>query len=217
MNKVKIVLATENKNKIIGMKKHIPCDIFEVYTLSDFCNIDIPEEKGNTFKEIAINKALAVASQIRGNYWVLAEDSGLCVQELGGKPGIYSARFASDHDDTINQLALIEELHKINKNTARAYYKCVMALIPSQFCDVAYNNNAIISEGRMNGRIIDTLKGDNGFGYDSMFVPDLKNIKNDLTLAQIPLSIYDAFTHRTKAISSAMFMLYTKLFDSNLY
>ena len=217
MKKIKLLIATGNKNKLMEFKKIIPDSIFDIYTLNDFIDIDIPEEKGETFEEISINKALAVATQVRGQYWILAEDSGLCVPDLDGKPGIYSARFASDHDDDINQRALIKELHTIGKTTAKAYYKCSIALIPSQFGDTVYLNNAIVVDGKMEGKIIDTLKGDGGFGYDKMFVPDLRSTcndkinKHDFTLAQMPKEVYHNFTHRTRATICAISALYHDL------
>ena len=125
---------------------------------------DLPEveETGETFEANARLKALAASPHYEG--WVLADDSGLEVDALGGAPGVRSARFAGDNADMAANRRLLVEKIRYQKNRA-ARFRCVLAL--------AKNGEVLRTfSGTIRGSIIDTERGDGGFGYDPLFVPE---------------------------------------------
>ena len=123
------------------------------------------EETGSTYLENALIKAKTVREYLKNkglDYPVLADDSGLSCPSLNGEPGIYSARYASDHDIKLNRDKLIENL-KGKDNTA--YFNCTLVMYYS-------DDNYIYAEGKTYGKIIDEERGDTSFGYDSIFLSD---------------------------------------------
>ena len=159
----KIVLASNNKHKIKEVKEIL--SDYEIITLSDIGYYDEIEETGSTFLENALIKAKTVSEYLKEkniNYDVLADDSGTCCESLDGAPGIYSARYASDHDFKLNRDKLISDL-KGKDNTA--YFNCTMVL---------YHMDGTYEEavGKTYGKIIDEERGDTSFGYDSIFLSD---------------------------------------------
>ena len=159
----KIVLASNNKHKIKEVKEIL--SDYEIITLSDIGYYDEIEETGSTFLENALIKAKTVSEYLKGNnmnYDVLADDSGTCCESLDGAPGIYSARYASDHDFKLNRDKLINDL-KGKDNSA--YFNCTMVLY---HMDGTYE----VAVGKTYGKIIDEERGDTSFGYDSIFLSD---------------------------------------------
>src|SRR5262245_50379824 len=150
---------------------------------------DIPETE-NSFEGNAKLKAVAASKQLPG--LVIADDSGLEVDALGGAPGIYSARYAGANatdGDRINKL--LGELERVcaTEDPRRARFRCVVAL--------ARNGNLLGTfEGIVEGRITDELRGDSGFGYDPIFVPD----GFDQTFGELPSEMKNTISHRAKAI-----------------
>ena len=192
-----IVVASSNKDKIQEIKEIL--NDFEVIVFSDIIQKFDIEENGKTFKENAIIKAKAVYERLNKDYIVLSDDSGICVDVLDGKPGIYSARFAGDNaDDKKNLQKLILELENKNITTSNANYTCAVAMI----------NEGKVStvHGWMHGKITTTPKGNNGFGYDPIFIPN----GFDKTIAQLASHIKHQISHRFKAFDLIKFLLQLK-------
>lgn len=182
-----IVLASNNPGKLREFAQMLaPLDI-EVLPQAQF---DIPEaeEPHITFVENALAKARH-ASRLTG-LSALADDSGICVKALGGAPGVYSARYAGEpKSDERNNQKLIDELRGISDR--RAHYVALLV-----FVHHAEDPQPIICEGEWHGLIIDTPRGENGFGYDPYFlVPEL-----GLTAAEISAEEKNRRSHRGKAL-----------------
>jgi XTP/dITP diphosphohydrolase len=160
MEKIKLVVATGNAHKLQEI-----ADIFTEYEVVSqkqmgFC--EEVEETGKTFIENALIKARAAAKAL--NCIALADDSGLCVNALGGAPNIYSARYCGRHgDDKANRDLLLKNLE--NKTDRTAYFNSAVALVfPS--------GKELTAEGQTHGRILTAEEGENGFGYDCLFFSD---------------------------------------------
>jgi XTP/dITP diphosphohydrolase len=184
---MKLVLATQNPGKLREMKT-LACQTPSL----DWLDLELapaefnPEETGSTFAENALIKAKAAATLT--HLYALADDSGICVDALGGRPGIYSARYSegSEHDGC---LKLIDELNNISPDKRTAAYHCVMTLVSPAgelLCQ---------AEGIWPGRIIDQMRGDGGFGYDPIFFLDSHN----KTVAEISLIEKNKLSHRAQA------------------
>lgn len=159
----KIVLASNNEHKIKEIKEILKG--YNIITLNDIGYYDEIEENGSTFLENALIKAKTVSEYLKTkslDYDVLADDSGLCCSAINNEPGIYSARYASDHDFKLNRDKLISNL-KGKDNTA--YFNCTMVLY---HIDGTY----VYVEGNSMGKIIDEERGDTSFGYDCIFLSD---------------------------------------------
>ena len=159
----KIVLASNNKHKVKEIK-NILSD-YDILTLNDISFYDDIIEDGKTFLDNALIKAKAISKYIREkglNYDVIADDSGLCCNGLDGAPGVYSARYAGNHDDKANRKKIIEELKDKDKT---AYFVCCMVLYHP---DDTYSSY----EGTTSGVIISEEKGKTDFGYDCIFLSD---------------------------------------------
>ena len=189
----KIVLASNNPGKVREIGQLLAGLDIEVVPQSDF-NIPEVEETGLTFVENAIIKARHAAqlSQLPA----LADDSGIEVDALNGAPGIYSARFSGvGASDTQNLEKLLGELKALDNPPRSARFQCLMVLMKH-----ADDPTPLICQGTWEGEIIDTPKGDNGFGYDPIFyVPSEK-----CTSAQLPAEKKNTLSHRGKALSALL-------------
>ena len=187
---MKAVLASHNKHKITELqtliRKYIPD--FELLSLSDVDLNDEIVEDGDSFEANALIKARYAA---RSGYIGIGDDSGLCVDALGGAPGVYSARYAGEHgDDEANNRLLLENLKNIEDRTAR--FVCTIACVFPE----GDGREDIIVRGEVKGKIIDEYRGDGGFGYDPIFYyPPF-----DKTLAEIPADMKNSVSHRGNAI-----------------
>lgn len=178
-----IVLATNNMGKLREVRSLF--DNLEVMSLKDInYNKDIIED-GKTFAENALIKARTISKEF--NITVIADDSGLEVEALGGKPGIYSARYAGCHDDEENNKLLIKNLQGITNRSAR--YVCAI-------CVYKPNDEYRIFEAYCEGKIIDDARGTNGFGYDPYFYVE----KYQKTMAEISLEEKNTISHRASAL-----------------
>lgn len=182
-----IVLASNNPGKLREFGQMLATIDIEVLPQAHF-NIPEAEEPHITFVENALAKARH-AARLTG-LPALADDSGICVHALGGAPGVYSARYAGEpKSDERNNQKLISEL--AGKQDRRAHYVAVLV-----FVHHAEDPQPIICEGEWHGEIIDTPKGQNGFGYDPYFlVPDLGR-----TAAELSAEEKNARSHRGKAL-----------------
>ncbi len=170
MENKKIIVATNNKGKLIEIKKIL--SDYEIFSLNDLgLKIDI-EEDGNSFKENAIKKAKEVFKIT--NIPCISDDSGLCIDVLDGWPGIKTARFLGDDasDKDRNDYILNKMIDKIGDERTAKFV-----------CDIAYvdNKNVIITEGIIKGKIAKKERGNNGFGFDSIFELDNKKTLSELT------------------------------------
>lgn len=180
---IKIVLATSNPHKLdeinaINTNSEIIFDVIK----GDFN----PDETGTNFSENALIKAKA-AAKITKTY-CLADDSGLCVEALGMRPGIYSARYAPTQKEKIEKL--LNELNGIPFNMRKAHFVCSMVLVDG--------NKSILhsEEGKVFGFIDELPKGTNGFGYDPVFfLPDYNK-----TMAQVSDEVKNSISHRANAL-----------------
>lgn len=185
----RIIIASSNEGKINEFKALLKG--FELFSLAEFYKGEI-EENGSSFRENALIKARAVYENLnekqRKEFIVLSDDSGLCVEALNGRPGIFSARFSGQKSDEANRKKLIFELNSLNLNKSKAYFKCVIAL--HSFYGECFTN------GVLRGFVIDKELGENGFGYDSLFIPRTY----DKTLAQLSPELKNNISHRAKAL-----------------
>jgi len=183
----KLVLASNNAGKLKEFSELLAPFEFEVIPQGKF-EIPPAEEPFDTFLENALAKAKH-ASQLSG-LPALADDSGICVNVLGGKPGVRSARYAGDHaSDADNNHKLLQAL--ANESDRSAYYVCALVMVKS-----ANDPNPITVKSRWDGEFIDMPRGDNGFGYDPYFyIPELGK-----TAAELSSTEKNVFSHRGQAL-----------------
>ena len=185
-----LVIATNNIHKVKEIREILSqFDLgFKFLSINELGASIKLEETGDSFKENATQKALQLAAIT--SYPVLADDSGLEVDALNGRPGIFSARFAGQAStDMQNNKKLIAELEEIPWENRKARYRCVMAL-------VWLDKKVYLKEGKCEGYICRTPKGENGFGYDPyFFVPLYKK-----TMAQLDPKIKNLISHRALAL-----------------
>ena len=162
----KIVLATANTHKVIEFQRilnELVSDL-ELVPASDFLGVPEVAETGATFAENALIKARAINDFTK--LPALADDSGLVVDALNGAPGIFSARYAGlTATDAENVEKLLIEIKDISPDLLFARFECAIALVDSQ------QNLELVVEGQMPGLVIKEVRGENGFGYDPVFVP----------------------------------------------
>ncbi len=185
---MKIVIATKNKGKLSEIKKILGSSSVAFLTLNDFPDAVLPEETGQTFLENAVAKAVFVARET--GMTALADDSGLEVERLKGRPGVRSARYAFDGaTDEENYRKLLTELKGAPHSERRARFVCVIAL-----AEPGGSVNAF--EGSLEGFITEGPKGSNGFGYDPVFfVPEKKR-----TAAEMSPEEKNSISHRGRAL-----------------
>lgn len=182
---MKIVIATNNKKKLAEIQAIMQDERIELISLDRFPGIkDIPET-GTTFRENAVIKAKAVYSKT--GFPAIADDSGIALDQLDGRPGVYSARYAGkDADDRKNNAKLQEELSAFPEpHTGR--YICSAVFYDGQ--------KLLAAEGKLEGKIITLPRGNNGFGYDPYFQPDGYTI----TTAEMDPAEKNRISHRYHA------------------
>ncbi|MCP3967125.1 MAG: RdgB/HAM1 family non-canonical purine NTP pyrophosphatase [Lentisphaerae bacterium] len=182
-----LVAATYNMHKLEEYKELLADQNIEIVSLNDYSGYEEPEENGKNFAENASIKALEAANYCDTPSF--ADDSGLEVEALDNAPGIYSARYAENDEARIARI--LKELGD-NPNR-RARFVCVIA--------IAANGEVIETfRGEVNGVIIDAPRGDNGFGYDPIFLPD----GYDKTFAELSAEEKNKISHRAKAVAKAI-------------
>jgi len=189
---MKIILATGNHGKIREIESLL--GDFEIVAYKDILEPFEIVEDGDSFAKNALIKAKAIYQKLpesEKNSIVLSDDSGISVPALGGEPGIFSARYAGNNvSDNDNLNRLVKELKSLGVDSARAYYTASIALI-APFGEW-------VAHGWMYGRVITSPKGNGGFGYDPMFIPD----GFDKTLGDLSSQIKSKISHRTKALNN---------------
>ena len=189
MSKQKVVLASGNKGKLVELQNALESFNVELIPQTQF-DVESAEETGLTFVENAILKARH-ASKITG-LPALSDDSGLEVDALLGAPGIYSARFAGvDCSDEQNNLKLLSELKAVTAENRTARFHCILVYVRHW-----QDPTPIICQGSWEGQIKTELQGEDGFGYDPLFmVPEL-----NLSAAQLTKEQKSKISHRGQAI-----------------
>lgn len=202
---MKIVLASSNKNKITELRA-ILSELFsgedvEVITLKEAGIVEEIEENGTTFSENALIKAKAAAST--GMIGV-GDDSGLEVKALDGAPGIYSARYAGEHgNDKLNNEKLLRELY--GKEDRSGCFVCSIA------CAFPDGSEPIIVQGRVEGEILSSARGNGGFGYDPLFLVK----EYGQTMAEMPAELKNSISHRARALRQFADKLKVRIAESN--
>ena len=188
---MEIVLASGNAGKLAELRGLLAGSGHVLRAQSEFGIADA-DETGLTFIENALLKArhASVATGLPA----LADDSGLCVDALGGAPGLYSARYGGVHgDDARNIARLLGELRDVRDAARSARFHCVLALLRS-----ADDPRPLIAEGSWEGRILHEPRGAGGFGYDPVFLDP----ENGLSAAELDPAIKNAISHRGRALAA---------------
>ncbi|OQY01463.1 MAG: Non-canonical purine NTP pyrophosphatase [Desulfobacteraceae bacterium 4572_130] len=182
-----LVLATQNKGKTKEIKHILKNFPITIKNLNDFGPIPEVEEDGETFDDNAYKKASFTARVL--GYPAMADDSGLVVEALNGKPGVKSARYAGDNAKTSDNCEKLIKDMKDKKNR-KAFFECVISIaVPT--------GQALTYQGKCNGLITYKAKGNNGFGYDPFFFyPDFNK-----TFAEISMEEKNKVSHRGKALN----------------
>ncbi len=191
---MKLIVATNNKGKVEEIKSILK-DFEEVLSLKDIGFNDEAIEDGKTFLENAMKKALFYYNSLKEkykDYYFLADDSGLEVEALGGRPGVYSARYAGEKATDIDNITkLLEEMKDISFDCRNANFTCNMVLVYP-------DGKTIHKTGKCYGKIAFKPKGENGFGYDPIFLTKESNYKK--TMAEISKEEKNQISHRRKAL-----------------
>ena len=190
---MKLIIASNNEHKLIEIKAILGHRFEEILSLREAGIEHETVEDGATFMENALKKAREIA-QLSG-CCALADDSGLCVDALGGAPGIYSARFSGVHgDDKANNRLLLEKMRGVEDR--RAHFTCAMALVRP-------DGSSVTAEGTFHGLIGQEEKGSNGFGYDPLlYLPEY-----GCTSAQLLPEEKNRISHRFKALQALVSQL----------
>ena len=192
---MKLVLATSNKGKIKEIKAL--CKNDEVIPYSELIKEFEIIEDGTTFKENALIKARAVFKALNDkDVVVLADDSGISVEALNGEPGIYSARYAGENANAKDNLnKLMHDIKAKGIGSSSAYYTAAIAIVTK--------DNEFSVHGWMHGKALPYAKGNNGFGYDPMFVPD----GYTKTIGELDEATKQKLSHRAKALKLAKIII----------
>jgi len=190
-----LVLATRNPGKLPELRELLGGLPYNVRSVSDFPEAREPEETGRTFWENALIKARA-AHEATG-LLVLADDSGLEVDALGGEPGVRSSRFSPEGTDEANIAELLRRLSDVPEGRRRARFRCAVCVVGPGLAE------PLRAEGTVEGAIIRAPRGGHGFGYDPVFVPE----GYDRTFAELGPEVKDAISHRAAALSQVCLLL----------
>jgi XTP/dITP diphosphohydrolase len=182
-----LILATGNRHKLAEMAELLPT--VDLKPLP--AGFEMPPEDGDSFAANALIKARA--ARAASGEVVVADDSGIAAEDLGGAPGIYSARYAGvGATDEINLDKLLREVNAAGGNR-RAAYVCAIALIDEA-------GEVRVFEARCEGRLLDERRGSGGFGYDPAFVPDDTGPGDERTYAELSAAEKNAISHRGRAV-----------------
>jgi len=194
-----ILLATNNKHKVTEIKDIIGKSDYELITLSDLnLEIEVIEDK-DTLEGNAIKKAEEVF--LHSTIPVLADDTGLFVDAINGEPGVFSSRYAgvnATYNDNCKKL--LEVMKDVPEEKRTAYFKTIV-------CYYKNENSPMIFEGICRGRISNVYRGDKGFGYDPLFIPE----GFDKTFAEMSEKEKNFISHRSKAFMNLRDFLFTNL------
>lgn len=192
---MEVIIASNNEHKIREISSVLDSSVRLISLDGAGIKEDIPENE-KTLEGNALTKARYVYRLTGSN--VFADDTGLEVEALNGAPGVHSARYAGESKDPENNIdRLLKELK--NHKNRKARFRTVIALI--------YDNKEYLFEGLINGKIIDERRGEKGFGYDPVFLPD----NEELTFAEMPAQRKNMISHRAIAIKKLNDFLSSRL------
>lgn len=184
-----LLVASRNKHKLEEIRAIFNMPEVTLVGADEIKNLPLVVEDGSSFHANAVKKAFTLAMFSR--MWTIADDSGLEVDALGGAPGVHSARYAGEPVDyAANNAKLLKEIDGITLRSARFW--CVIAL-------ASPSGRAQIVEGKCEGRIINELRGQEGFGFDPLFVPD----GYEQTFAEMKANLKNSISHRASALRLA--------------
>ena len=187
----KLVIATRNAGKIVEFRRILDAiseGAIELIGIDRFPELVDVEETGATFEENALLKARYTAAMT--GLPAISDDSGLCIDALGGSPGIFSARWAGLHgNDRANLEKVLDELKEVRDENRGAHFICIAALVMP-------DGREKVAEGRFEGTILHHAIGDQGFGYDPIFLP----LGMSISSAQLSAKEKDAVSHRGKSL-----------------
>ncbi len=187
---MKVILATHNCHKVEEIKSILSDLPIELLSLDNFLEVGEIIEDGATLEENARKKAQTVF-QMTG-LLSLADDTGLEVEALGGKPGVYSARYSGENATyQQNNEKLLREMRHIPPDKRLAKFRCVVSIVGDGIDEIAV--------GEVPGRILNEARGKNGFGYDPLFAPD----GYDITYAEMDSDLKNKLSHRARALEEA--------------
>jgi XTP/dITP diphosphohydrolase len=187
---MKLLIATGNQHKFHEISAILTVPNLVFVSLRQIANAPRVVEDGATFEANAAKKAVVLAKFSR--MWTLADDSGLEVDALHGEPGVYSARYAGEPtDDAANNRKLLQAMDGVENRRAR--FRCVIALSDPR-------GSVRTVSGACEGRLLQTLQGGGGFGYDPLFVPDGQS----QSFAEISADIKNTISHRAIALKAAI-------------
>jgi XTP/dITP diphosphohydrolase len=185
----KIILATRNKHKIEEIKTILHDLPLEILTLNDFPDVPVLREDGETFQENSLQKAQEVFQHTK--YFALADDSGLEVFYLNGRPGVISARYAGNGaSDEMNNEKLLGQMRGVAPRRRKAQFRAVLTLVDDRGVEV--------TEGICPGTLAELPRGTNGFGYDPIFMPD----GFSRTYAELTSEEKNRISHRARALAA---------------
>lgn len=187
----RLVIASNNAHKVREIKAILAGRFSEILSMGEAGLTLEVEETGETFRENAVLKARAVAAA--AGSFALADDSGLCVDALGGGPGVYSARYSGGGDGANNR-KLMREM--AGQRDRKARYVCAIAL-------AGPDGSLVTAEGRCEGRIGYEPKGEQGFGYDPLFIVD----EYGCAMAELPDEVKNGISHRRRALDGLLMKL----------
>ena len=183
----RIVLATMNEGKALELARLLGGTVRVVETLREHAGVMLPPETGRDYRANALAKARAVWNEL--GVPAVGDDSGLEVDALQGAPGLHSARYAGEKaTDVENNTKLLEALKGVAPRQRTARFRCALALVRG-------DDDVLEAEGICEGSILTAPRGENGFGYDPLFLPEGET----LTFAELPASRKDSISHRARA------------------
>ncbi|MDK0982964.1 RdgB/HAM1 family non-canonical purine NTP pyrophosphatase [Clostridium perfringens] len=199
----KLLIATNNKNKVAEIKEILKNQEIEVVSLAD-CNINLEVvEDGTTFLQNADKKAYEISQYLADNNildvdFVLADDSGLCVDALNGEPNVYSARYSGVHgDDKANNEKLLKNLESVPMEKRTAQMISTMVLYHLEKNNICVKARQFNATGIVEGFIATEERGNNGFAYDTLFIEKETN----KTFAEMTTEEKNSISHRKKALN----------------
>jgi XTP/dITP diphosphohydrolase len=203
---LKLLVATGNPGKLREFKEILAEVLAEgghsLVSLEDL-GLPAPDETGTTFEDNAAQKATTCA--VQSGLWTLADDSGLCVDALGGAPGVYSARYAATDEE--RRAKLLRNLDGARASHRGAHFFCAVALSAPD------GGRLFRAAGRVEGQIALEPRGANGFGYDPLFVPTEAGTR---TLGELPEAEKNRLSHRGRALERLAPVLRRLLRDGDL-
>ena len=199
---MRIVVATKNRGKLVELRRLLDVDGVELVGV-DQAGVDLPdvEETGETYEDNALLKARAIAALTGG--LVLADDSGLEVDALGGRPGVHSARYAGDAGPRANTEKLLAAMAHVPDGQRSARFRCVIVVVHG-----ARPEHALIVSGVCEGAIARAMRGAGGFGYDPVFelapaelvTLPTRSEADRLTMAELAEDEKNRLSHRGRAV-----------------